>query len=193
MNPDWALFQVLNSLAGRWPVFDGLIRLLMNDYCLTTALSALLVLLWFRSRAPEERALDQAAVVHAIVALLVASALVKGLNLLFFRLRPFTAHDSVTLLFYHPSDSSLPSNSATVAFAFAAGVAQRSRLLGRVGYALAALLGLARVIGGVHYPLDIVAGAHLGVGTVWLVRRYRWLWAPLVSGVRGAARFFWLA
>ncbi len=193
MNLDWALFQALNGLAGRWSLFDRVIQFLMNDYALTTALSALLVVLWLRGRTPREREADQSAAVCAIVALLLASAAVKGLNLLFFRLRPFTAHDGVHLLFYHPSDSSLPSNSAAVAFAFATGAARRGRGLGTLGIGLGSILGLSRVIGGVHYPLDILAGAALGAGAVLLVWRYsRWL-SPLVRGVRGMARLLLLA
>jgi len=192
MNVDWALFQALNGLAGRWPAFDRLIQFLMNDYALTTALSALVVVLWLRGRTPEEREADQAAAVHIIVALLIASALVKGLNLVFFRLRPFTAHQ-VNLIFYHPSDSSLPSNSATVAFVFALGAGQRSRGLGALGVGMGVVLGLSRVIGGVHYPLDILAGVLLGSGSVLLVRRYSRFLAPLVRGVRALARLVLLA
>jgi undecaprenyl-diphosphatase len=192
MNLDWTLFQALNSLAGRWPAFDWFIRFLMNDYCLTTALTALLVALWFRSRTSEERRLDQAAVIHTIVAVLLSGIVVKGLNLLFFRIRPFTDH-AVNLLYYYPSDSSLPSNSVTVAFCFAIGVLQRSRRLGLAGIGFGALLALSRVIGGVHYPTDVLAGALLGTGLVYLVRRFSWLLEPLVRAVRYLARQLLLA
>ena len=193
MNPDWLAFRALNSLAGRWQPFDALVQFMMNDYALTTALTALLVALWFRGRTSEQRAGDQAAVVYGITALLLASAAVKGMNLLFFRQRPFTAHDGVALLFYYPSDSSLPSNSATVAFAFAATLFRRSRELGLAGYALAASLGLARIVGGVHYPLDIVVGAVLGLGFVALVWRAQRIFQPLVHAVRGLACRLYLA
>jgi len=193
MNWDWVLFQTLNNLAGRWPLFDRVIQFLMNDYALTTLLSVLVVALWFRSRTAAEREADQTAAIHTIIALLLASAVVKGLNLLFFRLRPFTAHDGVHLLFYHPSDSSLPSNSVTVAFTFAVGVAQRSRRLGAIGIVAGTLLGLSRVIGGVHYPLDVIAGALLGTAAVLLVRRYQRPFSPLVQGIRALARRLLLA
>lgn len=192
MNLDWALFQALNGLAGRWPAFDRLIQFLMNDYALTTGLSALLVVLWFRGHTPEEREADQKAVVYTIVALLVASAFVKGLNLAFFRLRPFTEHD-VRLLFYHPSDSSLPSNSATIAFIFSVGALQRCRSLGFLGVGMGVILGLSRVIGGVHYPLDIVAGALIGTGAVLAVFRYGRYLDPIVRAIRAAGRAVLLA
>ncbi|MGQ9681344.1 MAG: phosphatase PAP2 family protein [Anaerolineae bacterium] len=187
MSLDWQVFRALNSLAGRWPPFDGLVQFLMNDYALTTALTVLLVALWFRGRTAQEREADQATVVYAIMALLLASAVVKGMNLLFFRQRPFTAHDGVTLLFYYPSDSSLPSNSAIVAFVFAASLYRRSLPLGIGAYALAMLLGLARIVGGVHYPLDIAAGAALGMGFVALVWRIRPICNPVVRAVRALA------
>jgi len=190
---DWALFQSLNSLAGRSALFDALVRFLMNDYALTTALSALLVVLWFRGRTPEDRSADHAAAIYTIVALAIAMAVLKGLNLLFFRPRPFTAHDGVHLLFYHPSDSSLPSNAATVAFVFAVGIARRSPRLGALAIALGSLLGISRIIGGVHYPLDIVAGVLLGAASVALVYRCSRPLAPLVRGVRRLAGLLFLA
>jgi undecaprenyl-diphosphatase len=192
MNLDWALFRALNGLAGRWPAFDRFIQFLMNDYALTTAISALLVVLWLRGHTPEEREADQAAVVYTLVALCISSLVVKGLNLAFFRLRPFTTHE-VNLLFYHPSDSSLPSNAATVAFVFAAGVGRRSRALGTLGVIMGTLLSLSRVVGGVHYPLDILAGALLGTATVWLVWRCSRHLDPVVRGVRALARLVLLA
>ena len=137
---DWALFQALNGLAGRWPAFDRIIQFLMNDYALTTALSALLVVLWLRGRTPEEREADQTAAVYTVVAVLLVSVVVKLLNLAFFRLRPYATHE-VNLLFYHPSDSSMPSNAATVAFVFAIGAGRRSRPLGILGVTLGTTLG----------------------------------------------------
>ncbi len=192
MNVDWLLFQALNNLAGRWPLFDRAVQLLMNDYALTTALTVLLVVLWFRGRTAAEREADQAAAIHTIVALLFSAVALKLLNLAVYRPRPFTFHE-VNLLFYHPSDSSLPSNSATVAFVLAVGLAQRSRSLGALAIAMGTMLGLARVIGGVHYPLDIITGALMGALSVWLVVRYSRLLNPLVRGVRWLAGQLFLA
>lgn len=192
MKLDWALFQALNGLAGRWPAFDRLIQFLMNDYALVTALSALMVVLWLRGRTPEEREADQKAAVYTIVALFIASAFVKGLNLLFFRLRPFTEHE-VRVLFYYPSDSSLPSNSVMVAFVFAIGARQRSRELGALGIGMGVILGLARIIGGVHYPLDIITGALIGTGAVLAVFRCGRFLDPLVRALRALGRAAFLA
>ena len=80
------------------------------------------------------------------------------LNMFYFRPRPFVELD-VNLLFYQPTDSSFPANSAAAAFGIAFGIWGVNRRLGWFAIAVAGLYGLARVYVGVHYPLDILAGA----------------------------------
>ena len=76
--------------------------------------------------------------------------------------------------------SSLPSGHTTTAFALAAvfaawagtiPVGWRRRFVQVAVFVLAALTGVARVYGGAHYPLDIVAGATLGTLCGWAVMR----------------------
>ncbi|MDO5639561.1 MAG: phosphatase PAP2 family protein [Neisseria sp.] len=63
-----------------------------------------------------------------------------------------------------PSDKfSFPSGHTAAAFVFATLVAAFYPLLAPFAYTLAALIGLSRVMLGVHYPSDIAAGALLGV------------------------------
>ncbi|MCM3487643.1 phosphatase PAP2 family protein, partial [Kocuria rosea] len=64
-------------------------------------------------------------------------------------------------------DWSFPSNHATIAFAVATATVLmvRRRWVGVV-YGLAALTAAARVVEGVHYPHDVVAGALVGTCTV---------------------------
>jgi len=175
MGWDWALFQLINGLAGRWPLLDGAMRLLANDYGLTTAMGLGLVALWFAGQERAQREQNQRAVLMAILSLLAANVLLKLCNVIYFRPRPFYAHP-VNLLFYHPTDSSLPSNAATVGFALAVSVWLQNRGAG-LGFVLAALLfGLARIFCGVHYPGDVLAGALLGGGVAYaLARQSRWL------------------
>nr|MBC7244055.1 phosphatase PAP2 family protein [Chloroflexota bacterium] len=168
MSIDWALFKLANGLAGRSPILDTAIQMLMNDYALTTAMVLLLFTLWFSGSTLEARERNQRAVLTAIAAVLLANLIVKACNLIFYRPRPFAYH-SVTLLFYHPSDSSFPSNAATVGFCFAASIWRFNRKVGIVLYVLACLLALARVCGGVHYPSDILGGLLVGTFSAWLV------------------------
>lgn len=62
-----------------------------------------------------------------------------------------------------PGTSSFPSGHATVAFACAVMLARTDRRLAAPAFALAAGIAWSRVYVGVHYPLDVLAGAVLGV------------------------------
>lgn len=170
MALDWQLFQLCNSIAGRSPVLDNIIRFLMNDYALTTALVLGLFALWFSGRSDTQRDQNQRAVFSAITAMIVGNLAIKALNLVYYRLRPFADH-AVTLLFYHPSDSSFPSNATAVGFAIATAVWLRNRRAGVVLYVCAVLLGLSRLCGGVHYPSDILGGMGVGMLSAYLITR----------------------
>jgi undecaprenyl-diphosphatase len=165
---DFYLFGLINGLAGWWPWLDGLARLLLNDYFTPTLLAIGLLSLWFE---PDNNLADfkdlsgatpnQQAVLAACLSAGLANLALKIINWLYFRPRPFADHP-VNLLFYHPTDSSFPSNAATLGFAIAAGVWFYNRSWGRMFLLLAALFGLSRIFGGVHYPSDVIAGAALG-------------------------------
>ena len=89
-----------------------------------------------------------------------ANGLVALSNIFYFRVRPFNAlpDGTVNLLFYKPTDSSFPSNFATVLFAIAFSFMIKDRRWGSVYLALALIGGFARVFVGIHYPLDILGG-----------------------------------
>lgn len=76
-----------------------------------------------------------------------------------------------------PSDQfSLPSGHAAAAFLFALVLGAHYPLLAPLAFVLAGLIGLSRVLLGVHYPTDIAAGALLGVGSGLFALR---LWEQL--------------
>jgi undecaprenyl-diphosphatase len=168
---DFSLLLQFNSLAGRWPLVDGLARLLVNDYLIPTVLASLLVWLWLRGRGSHERALDTATALNAFASQFVANMALKALNLTYFRPRPFDHYPQVHLLFYRPWDSSCPSNPATFGFALAVAIYLGDRKLGVLALALASLWAIARVFCGVHYPLDVIAGAFLGGSVAYYLSR----------------------
>jgi len=129
-----------------------------------------------------------------VAALLAASALATVLKDLAGRARPAVADPAMSALTTLPADGSFPSGHALSAFA-AAGVvaALHPRLRGPV-LALAALVAVSRVYLGVHYPLDVLAGAALGLavaGVVLLVARRAGLIGgrPLPSRPRAIRRW----
>jgi undecaprenyl-diphosphatase len=192
MTIDWTLLSLLNDLVGRSAVFDLVVRLLVNDYAITTALIVVPFGLWFDGATATERQRNQRAALSAVASMFLANLFIKALNLVYYRPRPFASHD-LQLLFYHPSDSSFPSNPTSVGFCIATAVWLSNRRAGWVLYALASLLGLARLIGGVHYPSDILGGAVVGSLSAYLVVRKLGFMNRLWTIVIRQARRFLLA
>lgn len=120
----------------------------------------LFAVVWGQLRTVARRA-AVAATAGAGVALLIGQALSHLVE----RPRPFVAHPGLIHLFApHVADASFPSDHATAAFAIATAVMLRNRILGGLALIAAAVLGVSRVVIGVHYPLDVAAGAALGAG-----------------------------
>ena len=190
---DVALFRLINGFVGRVAFLDSLARLLVNDYFLTTLMGLSLVVLWFEGRSSQEREKYQIGVFHTMLSVGLANILLKLCNWRYYRLRPFAVLDQVNMLFYAPSDSSLPSNPATIGFCMATGIWLWNRSAGAAVGLLAALFSLARVYSGVHYPGDILAGVLLGAGSSLLVFGFVLLLKPLFRLVIGVIRLFALA
>ena len=94
------------------------------------------------------------------------------------RVRPALAEPTVTALVATPPSPSFPSGHTSTAFAAAVAVSAFHPRLRWPLLALAALVGLSRVYLGVHYALDVVAGAALGTAigltAAWVVRSFGW-------------------
>ncbi|MGB0389817.1 MAG: phosphatase PAP2 family protein, partial [Ardenticatenaceae bacterium] len=160
-----------------------------NDYVVPTMVVGLLVVAWFGGEGRWRQV-----VLHALLALLIANGIVKLCNLIWFRPRPFTYHD-VNMLFYYPSDSSFPSNSAAAVWSMAGAIwfRERASRLGQVAILLAALMGISRIWVGVHYPLDIVGGAAAGMIAAKLVEHYDVRLRPLTEWLLWLAKKLALA
>jgi undecaprenyl-diphosphatase len=88
----------------------------------------------------------------------------------FYRDRPFV-HHTVIQLIQHPANASFPSDHATGAFVIATAIWMYRKKDGIVWLVLAACIALSRIWTGVHYPLDVIAGAMIGTISAILVHR----------------------
>jgi undecaprenyl-diphosphatase len=123
---------------------------------------------WFRrSTPPHARAALAATLAASVVAIAVGRILALGLP---FRLRPMhdAKHDLTIVL--ENSDrilegwSSFPSDHAVLFFAVATGLFIVDRWIGLLAFAHAVVvISLPRVVLGLHYPSDILAGGVVGV------------------------------
>ena len=103
-------------------------------------------------------------------AILIAESISGALKELFERDRPAVADPDPETLVELPATFSFPSGHATVSFACATTLALAVPRLAVPLYALAVLISFSRVYVGVHYPLDVLAGALLGVGIAIALR-----------------------
>ena len=162
---DEALFLWINGWVGKFTPMDEVMKLIASDYLVPVTLALILFALWFVGTDLGTRERYQIGIVVAVFAVALANSSVEVLNNFYFRDRPFLNHEA-ELLFYRPTDSSFPANSAAAAFAIAGSVGIFQRRLAIVIASLAALYAFSRVYVGVHYPLDVVGGAVFGLVAV---------------------------
>ncbi len=75
--------------------------------------------------------------------------------------RPFVALQNIQSLFTE-TDYAFPSGHSTTIAALAFAVYFRNKYLGLLCIGIALLIGLARVMAGVHFPIDIIGGFAIG-------------------------------
>ena len=78
-----------------------------------------------------------------------------------------------------PASHSFPSGHATSSFACATILTAAAPRYGPLFYLLALAIGFSRIYDGVHYPLDVVGGAVLGIAiALLLLAAVRWRSSP---------------
>lgn len=110
------------------------------------------------------------------LALLLSGLTVQALKQLLPRMRPSNLPDAIVAIDERIFYNSFPSGHTATSFALVCWIWGRVRTtpyrwLGYCIWAIAGLVGLSRVYRGVHYPLDVVAGALVGI--VWGFVIYR--------------------
>ncbi|MDP2671717.1 MAG: phosphatase PAP2 family protein [bacterium] len=164
MALDKEVFSFLNSFS-ELAVLQPVLRFLVNEYFVPVSLALTLFYLWLLGEKKEKNL--------ALVATLAvggSNLLIKIINLNYFRARPFLEIPT-HLLYYKPTDSSFPSNASAVAFALATAIWLTNKRLGSLSLLLALTYSLARVIVGVHYPSDVLAGALIGAVFTLVIAR----------------------
>ena len=123
-------------------------------------LAALAVLVWRRP----------AIFMYVLAGEVLADAMSYALRYAIGRDRPPVRFPEPRALVHIPANPSFPSGHAATSFACAATLAWLTPLSPVALYALAALIAFSRVYVGVHYPLDVIGGAALGLGVATALR-----------------------
>jgi undecaprenyl-diphosphatase len=157
---DWSLTHALNTFFAHHDALeDPVVAYANTAELLFAALLAVLFVLVGGHRRTAARRAAVAAGLSCGLALLVAQVLSRVVD----RPRPFVARpDDVHLFTRHVADPGFPSDHATAAFAIAIAILLRNRPWGALVTVFAAILAVARVAMGVHYPTDVLGGAAIG-------------------------------
>ena len=157
------LFQKINSLALRSDLIDSLGIFSAEYLPYIVALFLVLIFLWNRKK-------YQSMVVWAFAAGIVARVITAFIRLLWSHPRPFVSNN-VKLLIPYLRTSSFPSGHASFFFGIAGIVYFYNKKLGIVFFVLAAIISLARIFCGIHWPADIAAGFFVGVFSAVLMKK----------------------
>jgi undecaprenyl-diphosphatase len=98
-----------------------------------------------------------------VLAVVLSDLVAIGLKQLFDVERPSVRYTEPEPLVRAPTDLSFPSGHAATSFASAALLAWAAPRFALPLYVLAGAIAFSRVYVGVHYPLDVLAGAALGL------------------------------
>ena len=154
---DYFIFQQINNLAGQWTCLDAL-GIFFAEY-----LAYVLVVLLFFFFWKEKKVIFQS----LLAGFLARFGIVELIRLFWLRPRPFIENE-VNLLLEH-NEASFPSGHAAFFFAISTIVYHYNKKAG-IGFFIASfLISISRVFVGIHWPLDILAGAIIGIFSGWLV------------------------
>lgn len=166
---DQFVFSQFHEFAGRSAVLDALIVFFASHF--QYAVGALTLLLLFVGKTARERRRYRFAVLGTwLAAILARLGFTELIRVFYVRERPFIAYGFSPLV-PHETDPSFPSGHAAFFFGMAFFLVLERPRLGAWFLLAALLIGAARVAAGVHYPLDILGGAAVGLLAAGIVRR----------------------
>lgn len=161
---DEIVFKFINGFAGKSQWLD-LAGIFFSDY-FGYILIAGVVYLIFSAGDWRKRFHDSAFIILSII---VSRGIITEIIRFFYnRPRPFVEFGNFPLI-EQANVPALPSGHASFYFALIIPIFFINKRLGWYGLAGAGLIGIARVFAGVHWPLDIIAGALVALASVFIV------------------------
>ena len=162
---DSILFAWLNGFAGRSLQLDRFFAY-SAEYVIFAIVAG--VLFFLLKKTAREKILVLTAFCGAVVGRFVFVLL---LRLLEFRARPFVNGGVHQLLPHDPAEASFPSGHTTVMFAIAFAVFAYDRGWGTIFLLVSLWSAVARIVSGVHFPLDIAGGIFVGLISFLISRK----------------------
>lgn len=164
MSWDYAVFQQMNNLVGHYVWLDTL-GIFFAEYFGYVLVGSLAIFLMANTK--KYWPMVWQAFAAAVIARFGITEIIRWL---WVRPRPFVEND-VNLLIDEINHASFPSGHAAFYFGLATIIFLYNKKLGAVFLGAAAIISLARVFVGVHWPSDILAGAVIGGLAGWIIFR----------------------
>ena len=161
------LFFIIYSLAGRAAWSDFLI-IFFGDYGIYIVF-AIFFIAAYRAYKKRKNVAALRPYVGTLVAVATAYGVVQVIRLFYHHVRPFVAFGIPHLL--TDAAYSFPSAHTTVLFSLGTSVYFFNKKLAKFICISGLFVGIARIAGGVHYPLDILGGILLGAAVSWILDR----------------------
>jgi undecaprenyl-diphosphatase len=157
------VFLFIHQFAGRNFLLDD-IGIFLAQYLAYFMVAAFLVFAYYQ----DGRRKKLYVFAEGAIAVMVSRGLVTEIIRLFYHhMRPFSFYNFTPLI--PESGWSFPSGHAAWFFALSLVVYYFNKKWGWWFFGLSTLMGIARIYVGVHWPLDIIGGAIVGLLSAWFV------------------------
>lgn len=153
------IFYFFNNLAGQNKILDWCFIFLAEYLEYFLILGFILFLVFLKKYSLKEKI--KLGVFGLGSAFFARFVIVEIIRYLIRRPRPFLIHSVHQLV--QESSYSFPSGHATFYFALATVAYILNKKLGVIFFLIAAIISVSRIVVGVHYPSDIIAGGLLGI------------------------------
>lgn len=177
------VFRVINDL-GKQFTFLNPAAIFVAEYTLYLLCFSILFY-WFKMRSTQNRLM----IIQAVISFLLAEAIGKISGLFYSHNQPFAVLPDVIQLVEHRIDNSFPSDHTILFFAISFSIWLVRKKVGAIWLLIACTVGISRIWVGVHYPIDIIVGAIIGVISAvfvyWLGTKFHFLkkWLALYEKV----------
>ncbi len=168
------IFYFFYNLSNKSPVFDTLVIFIANPFSYLVILAGIMFLFYHHEILPSRNPIFELIkkwreIFFVFLTWTSAWFVASVLKLLIATERPVNALPHIFPLF-EKSGFAFPSGHATVFSALATSIYIRHKKIGILFFVAAVLIGVARVISGVHFPIDILGGFAIGITIAYLLK-----------------------
>ncbi|MCK5286111.1 MAG: phosphatase PAP2 family protein [Candidatus Pacebacteria bacterium] len=158
------IFYYLNNFALQNELFDTLV-IFIADWLIWWMFFGIIVLFLYKQ-----------ITINQFLKIIFCSVIIWGISWvtkqLYFSPRPFLELSNVKLLFEHGFNNSMPSGHTVLATSLAMTTYLYNKKAGVAFLLCSVLVGLSRIVVGIHWPLDILIGLLLGVTGILILNKF---------------------